>query len=157
MRARTGRCAVWAHSSGEDARRGGRLVACIWRARRLYQQDMHLPARHGAMLDSLGYNEYLALIEDDRAIPKLDVERTCEHKEEIVGVVVFVPVERPFELGDHYVVAVVDRNHPRGEAISEGREPLGKMSGHSHHGFDSIAGAGLMVNLTRRIPSLARR
>ena len=42
---------VLAHSSGKDARSGGGLIACIRRARRLYQQDKHLPARHWAMLD----------------------------------------------------------------------------------------------------------
>src|ERR1700680_3056623 len=113
---------VLAHSSGEDARRGGGLVASIRRVRRLYQQDMHLSARHGAVLDSLGHHEHLALIEGDRAVPKLDVEPTCEHKEEIVGAVVLVPVKRTLEFGDHNVVAVVGRNRTRREAVGEGRE-----------------------------------
>jgi hypothetical protein len=50
------------------------------------------------MLNSPGHNEHIALIEGDRAVPKFDVERACKHEEEIVGVVVLVPVERPSSL-----------------------------------------------------------
>jgi hypothetical protein len=102
-------------SSGEDARRRGGPVARIRRARRLNQQDVHFLARYGPMLNALGYDEHLAGIEGDRAVPELDVERTLEHKEEIVCLVMLVPVERSFELGHHDVVVVVGRNRTRGE------------------------------------------
>src|SRR5262249_52468106 len=100
-----------------------------------YQQNMHLSARHRAMLNPLGHHEYLTLIEGDRAVPKLDVERSSEHKEEIVSVVVLVPVKWPLKLGDHDVVAVVGCNRTRGKAVSESRELLGKVGGDPHHGF----------------------
>jgi hypothetical protein len=69
--------------SGEDARRCSSLITRIWRTGRLYQQDVHFPARHGPLLDALGHNENLARFEFDRAIPQLDVERTLEHKKKI--------------------------------------------------------------------------
>src|SRR5262249_39914341 len=123
------------NTSGKNARRRGGLVTGIRGPRRLYQQNMHLSARHRAMLNPLGHHEYLTLIEGDRAVPKLDVERSSEHKEEIVSVVVLVPVKWPLKLGDHDVVAVVGCNRTRGKAVSESRELLGKVGGGPHHGF----------------------
>jgi hypothetical protein len=79
------------------------------------------------MLNTFGHDKHLAGIKGDRAIPELDVERTLEHKEEIVCLVMLVPVERPFELGRHDVVVVVGRNNrTRGETVSERRELFGK-------------------------------
>jgi hypothetical protein len=58
---------------------------------------MHLPARHGAMLDSIRHRKKAALTVGNRAVPKLNVERACEHKKENVGVIVLVLVERPLD------------------------------------------------------------
>ena len=65
-----------------------------------------LPARHWAMLDPLGHHENLALIEGHRAVPQLDLERACEHKEEIVGV-------RSCQLMRTYAGRCVDRRLTR--------------------------------------------
>src|SRR5262249_58035158 len=81
------------------------------------------------------HHEHLALIEGHCAVPQLDVERACESKEEIVGVVVLVPMERPLKLGDHNVVTVVGRNGTWGEPVGKSRELLGEISGHAYHGF----------------------
>jgi hypothetical protein len=64
--------------SGEDARCRGGLITCIGRARRLYQHDVHFPASHGLMLNTLAHDKHLARVERDRPIPQLDVERTLE-------------------------------------------------------------------------------
>ena len=54
---------------------------------------------HGAVLDAPRHDKNLARVEDDRAVPQLDVERPLEHKKEVVRVIMLVPVERAFELG----------------------------------------------------------
>src|ERR1700760_110888 len=87
---------------------------------------MHFPARDGSMFDALGYDEHLAGVEGNRAIPQLDVERALEHQEKIVGVVVLVPVVWPDELGDHDVVVIVNRNCPRRERLRERGKLLGQ-------------------------------
>ena len=84
--------------SGEDARRRGGLITSIRRARRLNQHDVHFPASHGPMFNTLGHDKHLAEVERDGAIPQLDVERTLEHKEKIVRLVMFVPVKRSSSL-----------------------------------------------------------
>ena len=71
------------------------LVTRTRRVCRLDQKDVHFGARHGPVLDALRNNKDLAGIEDDRAIPQLDVERTLQHKKKIVGVVMLMPMERP--------------------------------------------------------------
>jgi hypothetical protein len=58
-------------------------------------------------------------LEGDGAIPRLDAERSLEHKKEIVRVVMPMPVEWPIKLGHHNVVAVVSRN-------GAGRKTLGE-------------------------------
>jgi hypothetical protein len=78
--------------SRQNPRRGRRRIARVGRAGRLDQEDVHLAARDGAMLDALRHHEDFAGIERDGAIAQLDVERTLEHEKEIVGVVVLVPV-----------------------------------------------------------------
>ena len=77
---------------------GGGLVACIGRSRRLDQQNMQFPTRHGPMLAPFRHHKHLGLVRCDGGVPKFDVERACKHEEEIVGVVVLVPVERPSSL-----------------------------------------------------------
>ena len=72
--------------SGEDARRCSSLVTRIRRPRWLNQQDMHFPARHGAVLDAGRHYKNFARVEGDGAIPQFDVERTLEHKKKIVRV-----------------------------------------------------------------------
>jgi hypothetical protein len=47
------------------------------------------------MFDASGHDEHLAGIERHRAIPQFDVERPLEDQEEVVGVFMLVPVERP--------------------------------------------------------------
>src|SRR5579871_2033571 len=64
--------------SGEDARRRRRVVSRVWRARRVDQQDVNFPMCHGAVLDAPRHDKNLARVEDDRAIPQLDVERPLD-------------------------------------------------------------------------------
>jgi hypothetical protein len=46
------------------------------------------------MFNPFGNDKHLAMVECDRAIPQLDVERSFEDKKKIVCLVMFVPVER---------------------------------------------------------------
>jgi hypothetical protein len=108
--------------SGEDARRCSSLVTRIRRPRWLNQQDMHFPARHGAVLDAGRHYKNFAGIEGDGAIPQLDVERSFKDKKKTVCLVMFVPVQRPLKFGYHYVVVVVSRNCAWGETVGERRQ-----------------------------------
>ena len=54
---------------GEDARRCSSLITRIRRPRWLNQQDMHFPARHGAVLDAGRHYKNFARVEGDGAIP----------------------------------------------------------------------------------------
>src|SRR5579872_1124744 len=118
--------------SGQNARRRSSFIARIRGARRLDQQDMHFPPRHGPVLDAFGYNKNFARVEGDCAIPQLDVEGTLEHKKKIVRVVMLMPMERPLKLGDHNVVVVVSRNCARGKAVCERRELFSEICGCCH-------------------------
>jgi len=60
----------------------------------------------GAMLDALRHDEHLAFAQFDVPIPQLDRQAALQHQEEVVGVVVLVPVEWALHLHDHQVVAV---------------------------------------------------
>ena len=59
---------------------------------------MNFAARDGPVLDAFGHNKNLAGIEGNRAIPQLDVERALEDEKEIVGVLMFVPMNGPSSL-----------------------------------------------------------
>ena len=44
------------------------------------------------MLDTLWHHKDLAAVQRDGAVAQLDVERALQHEEEIVGLVMLVPV-----------------------------------------------------------------
>jgi hypothetical protein len=73
---------------------------------------MDLFARHRPMLDSLGNDVEIAWRKRDGPIPQLDVEHAFQHEEEIVGIVMLVPVVFAFDLGDHDVRRVEKRHRP---------------------------------------------
>src|SRR5581483_8839430 len=93
--------------------------------------------RHGLMFDALGNHKNLARVEGYGAVPKFDVERALEHKEEVIRVIVLVLMERTLELRHHDVVVVVGRDRAWREALSERRELLGEICGLCHFHFPS--------------------
>src|SRR5262249_35676793 len=127
-RSRTG-CFV----SSEDAWRRGSFIARIRRPSWLNQQDVDLTPCHRPMFDSSGHHKNLAREERDCAVPQLNVERSAKDKKEIVRLVMFVPVERPFELGHHDVVVVVSGNSAGREALGELFELFGEIGWSFHH------------------------
>ena len=103
------RCSTCRRSS-EDARRCSSLIPRVRSAGRLDQQDVYFPTGHRPVLDASGHNKDLAGVEADGAVLQFDVERTLEHKEKIVRVLVLMPVEWPLELSHQYVVVVIKKN-----------------------------------------------
>src|SRR5262245_4539869 len=93
---------------------------------------MNFSPRNGPMFYSFGYDEDFTRIESHRAISQLDVERTLEYEEEIVRVIVLVPVKRAFQLGNHDVVVIVGRDRARRKSIRERRELFDQIGGSFH-------------------------
>jgi hypothetical protein len=91
------------------------------------------------MLNPLGHDKHLRGAQRNRAIPQLDFERSFEDKKEILCLVMFVSVERPFKLGHHDVVIVVSGNSAGREAIGERSELFGEIGWCFHHFFPSVS------------------
>ena len=58
---------------------------------RLDRQDMHFTAGHGSCSTPVGATKMSPGLRGDGAIPRLDVERSLEHKKEIIRVVMPMP------------------------------------------------------------------
>lgn len=58
------------------------------------------------MLDTLRDDEHLAWVQLDTAVPELNGQLALQNQEEVVRLIVLVPVERPFDLHNHEIVSV---------------------------------------------------
>ena len=73
-------------------------VAGVGCAGRLDQKQMHFLLCDGAMLHLLGNDEHLTGSQGDGPIPQLDLKLAFEKEEKVIGFIVLVPDEFPFNL-----------------------------------------------------------
>ena len=77
----------------DDSCCGRGCVARVWRALRLDEQYVGFFLCARAVLDALWDDVHLSRTQFDTAIAQLDGQLTLQHEEEVVRVVVLVPVE----------------------------------------------------------------
>lgn len=99
-------------------------VAGIERAGWLEQQHVNLFVCYGAVFDTAGNDEELALFEPDPAIAELHVEAALDDQEELVFMVMMVPHERTEEFDELDELAVQFSDDPGLPVIVEKRELL---------------------------------
>ena len=98
-----------APARSQQARLRGQLTAGIARvdgAVGLDEQHLRPVGGVRAVLDSSGDDEDLAGPKLDVAVAQMDGQAAAEHVEEVIGLVVLVPHERPLDLDDLQLVVV---------------------------------------------------
>ena len=113
----------------DSARRRRVRVARIRRTRGLDEQEVRLLFRHGAVLHALGHHEHLARAKRDVAVVHADRELAAQDEEEVVRVVVLVPVELTLDLDDHQIVPVELADDSGLPMLRERGELLGEVGG----------------------------
>src|SRR3546814_8581817 len=93
-------------ASGKPARRGRCRIAGVGRARRLDEEDVRVLFGPRTVFDALGHDEHLPRPQGHAGLAHVDDEASLEDQEEVVRVVVPVPVARSVGLDHHQVVAV---------------------------------------------------
>src|SRR5271170_69853 len=88
-------------------------VAGVQRRGRLEQQDVGLFLGDRPVLDPAGYDEELALLQPDLAIPEIHAESPLHHQEQLVLVLVMMPDELALELDQLDLLAVELAGDPR--------------------------------------------
>jgi hypothetical protein len=79
---------------------------------------MHLFLRDGTMLDALWHNVQLPRPKRHRSISKLNVEHALQDEKKVIGVVMFVPTNSPFNFAT-MTSQLLNRATVRGEKCSE--------------------------------------
>ena len=103
------------------------FVAGVQRAARLDQQHLHLALGKWLVLDALRHDDHLARPERDETVAEIDAQRTLQHDEGLVGLLVIVPDEIALDAHDLELVVVQFRNHARLPLVGEERELLGEI------------------------------
>src|SRR5215204_2609622 len=108
---------------GQTAARIAGVDRSLW----LDQQHVRLVIRLRAVLDAAWYHEQLTLLQLDVTVAQVDRQSPAEDKEEVVGVVVLVPDERPLDFHDLQLVVVEVANDSGFIRAREQRKLLGEI------------------------------
>src|SRR5829696_3819768 len=108
---------------GQTAARIAGVDRSLW----LDQQHVRLVIRLRAVLDAAWYHEQLTLLQLDVTVAQVDRQSPAEDKEEVVGVVVLVPDERPLDFHDLQLVVFEVANDSGFIRAREQRKLLGEI------------------------------
>lgn len=88
---------------------------------------MRLLLCNRTVLHALRNNEQLARLQGHAAISKTNRKPSFEDKEEVIGVIMFVPHEFSLDSGHHEVMAIELTDRSRLPVLSKCRELLGEI------------------------------